>query len=108
MSVAHAVFASVSAAAASAVYHGEVTDVAFVAHFEVDADSPIDVCARTVHVHVCDAAFHDFSEDLAGALVDCNADLGFVTGIEVLSDDRRKFGGGYFIEGVSLFFVSVG
>ncbi|KAH1711203.1 hypothetical protein KXW75_005531, partial [Aspergillus fumigatus] len=103
MSVAHAVFASVSTAAASAVYHWKVTDVAVVAHFEVNADSPIDACARTVHVHVCNAAFDDLSEDLASALIDCDADLWFVTGIEVLSDDWRKLGWGNFIEGVSLF-----
>jgi hypothetical protein len=61
-----------------------------------------------MHIHVGDAAFDDLSEDLACALIDCDADLWFMTGIEVLSDDRRKLGWGNLIEAVSLFLVRVG
>lgn len=108
MAIAHSILIPISAAVAlRTVDNREVTHVALVAHLKVDAHAPVDAGARAVDIDVCDAAFDDLGDDLAGSLVGCYADSGLVARVEVLADDGREIGGLDFIEGVAFFFVGV-
>lgn len=109
MTIAHAVLVAIAAAAPPrTIDNRQVADVAVVAHFEVDAETPVDGGAWAVDVEVGDAALDDLGEDLAGALVGSDADFWFVARVQVLPDDRGQVGGLDLVEGVALFFVRVG
>lgn len=85
-----------------------MADVSLVVDLQVDAEAPVDAGRGTVDVQVGDAALDDLGEDLAGALVDRHAHLGFVSRIEILADDGRELAGGDLVEDVALFLVCVG
>lgn len=107
MSITHTILVPVAATTTPSVGDGQVTDIAVVAHFEVDADSPVDTSAWAVYVEVGDAAFDDLCEDFARSLIDGYTHLGFMTRIEVLSDDWRKLVGRDFVECIPLLLVGV-
>lgn len=109
MTITHSIFIPVSAATSlGAVDDGKIVHVAVVAHFQVHADAPVDSGAGAVDVEVCDAAFDNLGDDLAGSLVGCHADSRPVARIQVLADYRGEVGGLDFVEGVAFFFVCVG